>query len=68
MAKEASLAVALAKRKKNKNKTEQKIRTSCKPVEVKELMFWFRLHGILSILMEGEGRHPQRTRREEEVR
>ena len=34
-------------------------------------MFWFRLlplMGILSIPMGGEGRHPQRTRREEEVR
>lgn len=34
------------------------IRTSCEPVEVKELMFWFHLlplMGILSILIGGEG-------------
>ena len=47
------------------------IRTSCEPVEVKELMFWFHLlplMGILSILMGGEGRHPRRTWRKEVVR
>ena len=47
------------------------IRTSCEPVEVKELMFWFHLlplMGILSILMGGEGQHPRRTWGEEEVR
>ena len=47
------------------------IRTSCEPVEVKELMFWFRLlplMGILSILMGEERRHPRKTRRREKVR
>ena len=44
------------------------IRTSREPVEVKELMFWFRLlplMGILSILTGGEGRHPRRPWRQE---
>lgn len=38
---------------------------------VKELMFWSRLlslMGTVSIAMGGEGRHPRRTWREEEVR
>jgi len=44
------------------------IRASYEPVEAEELMFWFRLlplMGIMSILMGGEGRHSQRTWREE---